>query len=281
MAKIKNIRLYKIFFLFIIVFVLQVTNCNAEILKAANFDTLHKIVISEASDESLVLFDVDDVLIAPTDEFNFRSEIRKTLKNELAQDKEKKEIQEIFSDFFLKRKVQLVNKNMPSLLAYLKNKRIPASALSAWWTNQFGKINEMEHQRLKELNHVGISFVDISPFNKDIDFTSHKNEKGGTPMIISGVILTALADKGEILGLALNQTKSKFKKIIFIDDQMKYLHEVEKFCNEKGIEFLGIHYTEASKLPIPVLDPEKEKLRFDILKRDQIWLLDDELRKLL
>jgi hypothetical protein len=98
-------------------------------------------------------------------------------------------------------------------------------------------------------------------------------------MIISGIILTALKSKGEVLELALAKTKSKFKKIIFIDDQMKYLREVEKFCNEKGLDFLGIHYTEALQLPIPVLDIEKEKVRFYILKQDRVWLSDDELNK--
>ena len=126
-------------------------NSHAEIIKANNFAILKNEVMKSASKDSLVLFDVDDVLISPTDEFNFCSKNRKDLKKEISQNKSKQEVQVMFSDFFLKRKVKLVNENMPKLLKFLKEKRIPVSALSSWWTDNFGTIQEMEKQRLKEL----------------------------------------------------------------------------------------------------------------------------------
>ena len=168
---------------------------------------------------------------------------------------------------------------MPKLLKFLKEKRIPVSALSSWWTDNFGTIQEMEKQRLKELEQVKISFSDLSPFNKDISFISHKTEHGGTPMIISGIILTALGDKGQVLGLALKSINKKFKRIIFIDDQKKYLEEVEKFCEGHGLDFVGIHYTESLLAPIPEFDFAKEKLRFNILKEEQVWLSAPELQE--
>lgn len=226
--------------------------------------------------DSLVLFDVDDVLISPTDEFNFNSEIRKNIKKTMQQRKDKNEIKLIFSNFFRKRKVKLVNTNIISLLSRIKDQNISASALSAYWTGAFGSIEAMELKRLEEFNQVGISFEDISPFKQDMKFLSYKTNNG-TPMIISGVILTALANKGEILDIALQQTESNFKQIIFIDDQIKYLKEVKNFCDKKQIKFIGIHYTESSKSPIPVFDQQKEKYRFDILEKDLVWLSDEEL----
>ena len=59
-------------------------------------------------------------------------------------------------------------------------------------------------------------------------------EQSDWDMIISGIILTALGDKGQVLGLALKSINKKFKRIIFIDDQKKYLEEVEKFCKGKS-----------------------------------------------
>lgn len=274
-----NINFIQIIFLIITFFVFRVQNSHAEIIKANNFAILKNEVMKSASKDSLVLFDVDDVLISPTDEFNFRSKIRKDLKKEISQNKSKQEVQVMFSDFFLKRKVKLVNENMPKLLKFLKEKRIPVSALSSWWTDNFGTIQEMEKQRLKELEQVKISFSDLSPFNKDISFISHKTEHGGTPMIISGIILTALGDKGQVLGLALKSINKKFKRIIFIDDQKKYLEEVEKFCEGHGLDFVGIHYTESLLAPIPEFDFAKEKLRFNILKEEQVWLSAPELQE--
>lgn len=274
-----NTNFIQAIFLIITFLVFGIQNCHAEIIKANNFAILKNEIIRLASKDSLVLFDVDDVLISPTDEFNFRSKIRKYLKKEIAKDKSKHEVEVIFSDFFLKRKVQLINENMPKLLEFLRDKKISASALSAWWTDNFGTIQKMEKQRLKELEQVKISFADLSPFNEDIRFTSNKNEHGGTPMVISGIILTGLKDKGEVLGLALNSINKKFKRIIFIDDQIKYLKEVEKFCAKNGLDFVGIHYTESSLARVPEFDSAKEKMRFNILEEEHVWLSDPELEE--
>jgi hypothetical protein len=263
----------------VIIFLGGKQNCHAEIIKADNFATLQHEVMKSVSKDCLVLFDVDDVLISPTDEFNFRSEIRKDLKKEISKSKSKHEVEVIFSDFFLKRKVQLVNKNMPILLEFLRVKKIPVSALSAWWTGNFGTIQEIEKQRLKELEQVKISFVDLSPFNKDMSLVSHKIKNSGRPIIISGIILTGLGDKGEALGLALKSIDIKFKRIIFIDDQKKYLEEIESFCAQNGLDFIGIHYTESSLAPIPEFDSDKEMRRFNILKEKHVWLSDSELEE--
>ncbi|MEC8383068.1 MAG: DUF2608 domain-containing protein [Pseudomonadota bacterium] len=267
----------KMKFLIMAFCMLYVKNCHAEIIKADNFDVLAKEVTQWVSKDSLVLFDVDDVLISPTDAFDFRNKIRKDLKKEISEDKSKRQVQVMFSDFFLKRKVKLVNKDMPKLLGFLKNAKIPTTALSAWWTGSFGTIEQMEKQRLKELDQVQISFADLSPFKKDMRFASHKTESGGTPLVIEGIILTALADKGEVLGLVLKKSKYKFKRIIFIDDQMKYLKEVESFCRKQGVDFFGVHYTESASAPVPELDLLLEKSRFNILKQEHVWLSDDEL----
>ncbi len=71
----------------------------------------------------------------------------------------------------------------------------------------------------------------------------------------------------------------KFKRIIFIDDQKKYLEEVEKFCEGHGLDFVGIHYTESLLAPIPEFDFAKEKLRFNILKEEKVWLSAPELQE--
>ncbi|KJV80308.1 hypothetical protein RHORCCE3_1228 [Rickettsia hoogstraalii str. RCCE3] len=70
-----------------------------------------------------------------------------------------------------------------------------------------------------------------------------------------------------------------FKKIIFIDDDLEYLKSVEKICLELNIDFQGIHYGAAKIAPLPILDKEKEQLRYEILEKEHIWLLDKELEE--
>jgi hypothetical protein len=91
------------------------------------------------------------------------------------------------------------------------------------------------------------------------------------------VILTALSDKGSILKLALQRAKLLFKKIIFIDDDLRNLQSVEKICHEMGIDFQGFQYTAVNLVPLPALDKEKEVLRFKILETEHKWLSDEEM----
>jgi hypothetical protein len=230
---------YQRILLFFFCVALQPARSHADIIEVNSFSTLYQTIVAEAHPESVVLFDVDGVLIEPTDAFNFRSQVRKALNKKLRKNKSKKEIQKIFSDFFKKRQVKLVHLKMPLLISFLKKNRIPVSVLSAWWTNRFGTIEKMEAERFRGLNQVGLSFSELSPFKKDIAFASHKKINGGTPMIISGIILTALQSKGKILDLVLKNTKCTFKKIIFIDDQIEELQRVEKACHNKASNLSG------------------------------------------
>lgn len=55
--------------------------------------------------------------------------------------------------------------------------------------------------------------------------------------------------------------------------------EVEKFCAQYGLDFVGIHYTESSLARVPEFDSAKEKMRFNILKEEHVWLSDSELEE--
>ena len=67
----------------------------------------------------------------------------------------------------------------------------------------------------------------MSPFNKDISFISHKTEHGGTPMIISGIILTALGDKGQVL-VAKHRNGSVGNVQLFYVDKFSSISNLEK-----------------------------------------------------
>ncbi|HJD62053.1 MAG TPA: DUF2608 domain-containing protein [Rickettsia endosymbiont of Degeeriella rufa] len=136
----------------------------------------------------------------------------------------------------------------------------------------------MENLRFDALKDVDISFINTSPFKEDATFPEFENENG-IPMLISGVILTASANKGLVLKAAFEKYNLHFQKIIFIDDTMKELESVDKSCLDLNIDFQGIHYGAAKIAPLPILDKEKEELRYEILKKEHIWLLDKELKE--
>ena len=90
-------------------------------------------------------------------------------------------------------------------------------------------------------------------------------------------MLTAQVDKGKMLEHVLLQTHYRPKTIIFVDDQLKNIESIEKLSNKMQITFYGFHYTAVSKMPLPIIDKEDEKLRFQILEQKHEWLTNEEM----
>jgi hypothetical protein len=231
------------------------------------------IYLDKADASTLVLFDVDDVLIVPTQAYCFKHPIRKKYVRILQQKYCPSHVKYLFSYVFKKRTVRLVNKEITFLMEKLKKRRIPTSALTAWWTGPFGTIPHMEEIRLKELKDKGICFKDISPFQKNTQWDSLKTTDG-IPMVKDGIIFTALQDKGFILKEVLKVYALKMKKILFIDDSLKQIYAVQKACKDLHLSFTGIHYTESKTIAPHACEEKKEKKRFDVLENHHIWLLD-------
>jgi hypothetical protein len=247
----------------------------AKICEAEHIDAV-ALLLDQADKDTLVLWDVDDVLIAPENAFFMDAPIRKRLYEKFWLKHSKQKRKELFSHFFTRRTVELVNPKVLDLLADLARRQVPYTGLSAWWTGPYGTIPCMEDLRFKSLREVGISFVATSPFKEDLSLSAFKSNEG-TPMVKNGLILTALADKGSILEAVLEATQLKFARIIFIEDNRSNLKAVHKLCQKLKIDFLGIHYTEAKYRPLPPLNKAHEKKRFQILEQEGLWLLDEEL----
>lgn len=252
-------------------------NCFGDIIPTNDFKVIEEY-INKANKDTLVIFDVEDVLAMPTDEFAFNTPVRVELTQKLRERYSKDKLKYLYSCVFERRNAQPVDPNMRGLIKSLEQQNIPAIALTGWWTGKYGKIAKMENLRFDTLKDGDISFINTSPFKEDATFPEFKSENG-IPMLISEVILTSLADKGLVLKAALEKFNLHFKRIIFIDDNLKYLKSVEKVCCEMNIDFQGIHYGAAKIAPLPVLDKEKEALRYEILEKEHIWLLDKELEE--
>lgn len=266
-------------FLPIFLFIFKINICLAEIITAPNIEILER-ELNKADTDTLLLFGINEVLTKADNEFLLNHPIRKNLIEELRKKYTHNERKILFSDLFQKRTVRLINDKIPDLLNSLKQKNIPMTALTAWYTGDYGTISEIEKLKLNDLNRLGISFSDTTPFRENYSFPEFTTEHG-TPMIKFGIIFTAVNDRGKVLKAALEKANLKFSKIIFIDDEIKYILPVKEVCQELNIEFLGINYTEVLSTPMPELDETKEKIRFEYLEKYHKWLLDKELDEIL
>ena len=230
--------------------------------------------------DTLVIFDVDHVLIMPTDSYTRnRHPYRKILWDNIVSNNSEKKIIKLQSIVTSKAKWCLVEPKVIDTLSILQKNSIPTIALTAYGTGKFGVIEKLEDLRISTLQDLGINFINLSPFTDVILLESLKN-KHGIPMLKNGIIFTTELDKAIVLEQILSNKNYLPKKIIFIDDQLSNIETIAKLCLRLGIQFSGFHYVAVANRPQPSINQEKENLRFSILEKEHRWLSIEELAEL-
>lgn len=236
-----------------------------------------KHLLKQADQDTLVIFDVDHVLIMPTDE---STRNRHPYRSQLWQDLEKRHSKEkmkiLYGAVASKAKWRVIDPDIINVFTYLKQMGIPSMALTSLYTGKFGNIKKLEDWRIKHLQDMGFDFAQVTPIKEDI-FVNELEEQDGLPMLKSGVILTAQIDKAKVLEYILRHKSYYPKTIIFIDDQLPNLESLEKMSTRLKIKFYGLHYTATSEMPVPVINEQIEKLRFQVLEQEHLWLNSSEL----
>lgn len=235
--------------------------------------------IKTADKSTLVIFDVQNVLLQPKDQLlkkqnrHHLEKFRKQLKARLGS----KEYQELYSLILLQRNTEAVNNKFVQLIRQVQKKDIKTLALTNCRTGQFGKIASMEQKRLYELMNAGYHFHRSWPLIKEQVFHQLFSESSNcSPTFRKGVIFTCRTAKGPALQAFLNYVAFNPRRIIFVDDQMKNIKSVEKIAKCMDISFLGIEYLipKNDKLPLEAL--ERAKLQFYILEKEHHWISDRE-----
>ena len=240
-----------------------------------------------ADKDTLFIFDVDDVLITPSDEDNFkhpyRNQLWELIANKLTL--EKREILE--SSVVYVTKQVLVESRIINIFDYLKLQQIPTMALTAFGTGKFGVITKKEDFRIKELDSVGISFLSLTPLRGELLAIELENTNmiysdlicKGIPTLKSGIILTAGVDKSVVLEYMFSHYQYYPDTIIFVDDCMRNIVSLKNLCIKLKINFYGLCYRAVYLMPLPVINEHLEKLRFDVLEQECVWLGYSELLK--
>lgn len=221
---------------------------------------------------SLILFDVDGVLIAPDDAI--LKPYRKHLFDELIAGHPERDL---FRDIHLKAPHSLVDQSSIALLQKLQTKGIPTLAFTAA-PSKAKHPGELGDWRIEELLRFGFDFrltfpeLPLKHFPKDPD-------QPFIPLYKSGILFSSLHPKGKILIHFLQHLEFRPNKVLFIDDDIKYVQSVVGSLEEVGIPCIGIHYT-ACRLPASPLDLERARFQVNYFLEHDIWLDDkacDEL----
>jgi hypothetical protein len=252
------------------------STCFAEIIKTNDTKIIEQTLQSVDTD-TLVIFDVDDVLMHADDQIlkSKNADACKVLVKKLKQQVGKDKIQEVTSIILLTRKNSPVDLSMVNIIEDLQKRDIKVLALTNCATGKFGLIPNTENWRIAELSKHGYYFDKSWKNLKDINLKSlMKVTNDANPIYKAGIVFVdQTGAKGPVLDAFLTYATIKPKKIIFIDDKSKNLVSVEEFAKQHNIEFIGIEYTKALEEK-EVLNTDIAQLQFEVLKKEKKWLSD-------
>lgn len=268
--------MYKFKIFFIIVFLIFPFKLFCDILETSSLEPI-KLKIREINNQTLVIFDIDDVIITPKDQilkpaYKIYSD---EYTNKFSKKYSETKAQYFWSIIFLERQNELVDPKILDLFNILKKKNIKTILMTNAWTGAFGKIPSLEDWRINELRKFGIDTSRSFKGTNQIIFngTSSKDPKR-FPMYKDGVLFTCNIPKGAILKIFLEKISWRPKNIIFVDDKRTHLESVEKYCSDAGIIFDGFLFTEVQNRKESPLNGKRAALQYEILEKEGKWLSD-------
>jgi hypothetical protein len=244
---------------------------------------------AQADNETLVIFDYDDVLLEPVDAalLTENEKVSNKIAIDLMKGKNVFKDQMITALSILTRdmKTRLVHDKCPLLITVLQSRGIKTVLLTLCGAGKQGVVEAVENVRRGHLLNVGIDFRKSWIGLKRFEFPNIARKLSPfcnfhCPSFVDGMLFASGADKGNVLKAFLSKIPQyKFKKIIFIDDKLKNLKSVGKVCNEIGVQFIGIEFTYSKIKKHLALNPEIVKKQYKTLMFEKRWISDEEINK--
>ncbi len=236
--------------------------------------------LKNADQDTLVVFDVDNVISAPIDLIGRpkASPVRRAIFKEYEQKYGDERVKRIHALYMMKGNGGLVEPAVKEIIIELQKRGIPTIALTAKGTEKFGDISDPMEWRISRLKRKGIVFA-FENLNKRILWDDEAGDKAGFE---SGVIFSGKQPKGKALQYFLEKIAHyKPKHIIFVDDNPEYLNSVHEMCSKLSIKFTGFHYKAAVFDQDQELSPEIARLQLKTLDEKEIWIPDSEAKKII
>jgi hypothetical protein len=240
--------------------------------------TMHEVksYFEEAPSKTLGVFDIDETLTLPSESAFQRPNLEehRDLIKKLMKDLSKEEQFLLLNTMIATIPSSLIEEKTPEILAELQKKNIKLIALTAASSGSAAEIY-IPDRRYEELKKHEIDFSSSFPNVEAIEFTDLKQNYGSYPLFTKGILLVngdarkdnELNSKASVLIRFFDKTDWTPKKIIFVDDKIEHLQEMERALKERHpkISFVGLHYTGAHSWPTEMLLPVDMKNQWNAL----------------
>lgn len=230
----------------------------------------------KADENTLVIFDIDEVLITTEDHFmhpyasdSFHKALKKVGEKYTPEEFEGK----VSLILLLPRRV-LIEEGSPKLIRSLQERGVKVVALTSCPTGSFGVIPKVEHWRIAHLASLGIDFSTSYPHIGTTLFTDLQTLKKSAPIFEKGILFSYGYKKGEVLKAFLKKNRLAPSKIIFFDDLAENLASVEEELKALAIPFQVVHYRGAERF-FKKLDENTIEHQLEHLMEKEEWLKDD------
>lgn len=234
--------------------------------------SLEEISPKEFTNKTLVMFDLDDVLIYPQDALmqNWRSNWKPEGTRVWTAEED--------TIAWMSAKFQLMDPEGPRLIESLNEKGILTIGFSSFTMDQSDIVESIPKWRDQHLRKLGINFKIEKEvvFSGQIGFIPPSFERG---VLYCGNFYKKDKDnKGRTLSIFLEWLDWTPELIICVDDSQKHLESVQRELDRRGIPFIGFLYIPKNLDPI---DVEIAELQYETIINKKIWLSDQEAKEIL
>ena len=193
-----------------------------------------KEIASHIDQETLVVFDLDNTLIQTSQTLGsdqwFSKEIERNIEKGMEFNDALEMALEIYVPVQNKTSVTLVEEGITEFIDDLKDQGNSIIALTA-------RNHNLQEATIRQLQSVGITF-NTDEFNQ----TSLDLKGDGTVNTLKGIVFLDGQNKGTYLLSFLDTMNWNPKKIVFVDDKLKNVKDVEEALNKRGVDCTGIRY---------------------------------------
>jgi hypothetical protein len=231
--------------------------------------SLDEISTDEFSEKTLVMFDLDDVLIYPQDALlqNWRDEWQPEGMRAWTAEED--------TIAWMNAKFQILDPAGPELLNTLFENGVPTIGFTSFAMDQPGIVESIPEWRSQHLKELGLNFK----MEKEIVFPVQKGFV--PPSFKKGVLYCGdfykkdKDNKGKILCLFLDWLDWTPEQVILVDDSKKHLESVQEELDRQGIPFIGFLYIPKDLDPI---DEKVAELQYKTIINEKQWLSDQEAK---
>lgn len=214
----------KLFFLVLFSF----TSLFSQILEIKNIKEIKK----HLNKYELIIFDLDNTIMEPIQQLGsdqwFYHQMKK---HEMCGLDKSKALDATLKDWYEIQaitKVKFVEKDIKNILENLQKKNFIVMGLTT-------RGYSFSLAAIKQLDSLKVDLSKTAPIKENLYFENGVLYK-------KGILFAKGMDKGRVLDQFLKKINFIPKSVVFIDDKVKHLNEVDKFCENLKIKFLGLRY---------------------------------------